>query len=106
VSYGWTWTAENETQIATLPVGYGDGVPRNIGTLGGCVLIAGKKCPIVGRATMDQLMVDVTDLPVKIGDEVTLIGSQADVSITATDWADLIGTISYEVLTSFGERLD
>lgn len=106
VSYGAQWTAEKETRIATVPIGYGDGVPRNIGSSGGSVLIFGARCPIVGRVTMDQLMVDVGNLSVAVGDKVTLLGTEGNVTISPTEWADHLGTISYEILCRLGERLD
>lgn len=106
VSYGARFVAEKETRIATVPIGYGDGVPRNLGTSGGSVLIFGVRCPIVGSVTMDQLMVDVGTLSVSVGDKVTLLGTEGNVTISPTEWADLLGTISYEVLCRLGERLD
>ena len=84
VSYGGRFVAEKETRIATIPIGYGDGVPRNLGMSGGSVLMYGVRCPIVGRVTMDQLMVDVGAWSVEVGDKVTLIGTQVHVSISAT----------------------
>lgn len=106
VSYGARFEAERETRIATLPIGYGDGVPMNLGLSGGSVIIFGVRCPIVGRVTMDQMMVDVTNLSVGIGDKVTLLGTEGNVTISPTEWGDLTGTISYEILCRLGERLD
>ncbi|HQZ15089.1 MAG TPA: alanine racemase, partial [Acidimicrobiia bacterium] len=105
VSYGARFTTDKDTQIATLPIGYGDGVPRNYGLSGGSVLIHGIKCPIVGRVTMDQTMVDVGDLSVKAGDKVTMIGTDGNSTISTTEWGDLTGTISYEILCRLNERL-
>jgi len=105
VSYGARYTADRDTQIATLPIGYGDGVPRNYGLSGGKVLIRGVRCPIVGRVTMDQAMVDVGKLPVSVGDEVTMIGTDGNSTISTTEWGDLTGTISYEILCRLNERL-
>ncbi len=105
VSYGGEFKTKKDTKIATLPIGYGDGLPRNYGLLGGCVLIHGVKCPIVGRITMDQSMVDVGDLAVNVGDEVTLIGTDGEATISASDWGKLTGTISYEVLCRLNERI-
>ena len=70
-------------RVATVPAGYADGVPRNLGMVGGEVLIRGRRRPIVGMVTMDQLMVDVGDVPAELGDEVVLIGRQGDEEITA-----------------------
>ena len=88
-----------------MSAGYADGVPRNLGLAGGEVLIGGRRHPIAGVVTMDQLMVDVGDPPVEAGDEVVLIGRQGDEEITATDWAERLGTISYEVVTGIGARV-
>jgi alanine racemase len=69
------------------------------------VLVRGRRHPIVGIVTMDQLMVDVGDEPVQAGDEVVLIGRQGDAEITATEWADVLDTISYEIVTGIGARV-
>lgn len=106
VSYGARYVAEHPTQIATLPIGYGDGVPRNLGINGGSVLIHSVKCPIVGNVTMDQMMVDVGNLSVNVGDRVTLWGSDGNLSISPVEWADLTGTISYEILCGLSERVE
>jgi alanine racemase len=92
--------------LATVPVGYADGVPRRLFEAGGEVLIRGRRRPIAGVVTMDQLMVDCgPDGDVEVGDEVVLIGSQGDQRIGAADWARLLGTVSYEVLTGIGNRV-
>jgi alanine racemase len=105
VSYGWRWTAEHDTRIATLPVGYSDGVPRNLGLAGGQVIINAVRCPIVGAVTMDMMMVDIGNLSVNVGDKVTLIGQDGNESISPTEWADLTGSIPYEMICRLGERL-
>ena len=113
VSYGWRHTFDAATTIATVPVGYADGVPRRLGTLtgqaearpGADVLIGGRRCPIVGVVTMDQLMVDVGDSAVAAGDEVVLLGRQGDQQIRAEDWADRLGTIGYEVVCAISARI-
>jgi alanine racemase len=93
-------------RIAVVPLGYADGVPRNLGLRGAEVLLGGRRRPIVGAVTMDQLMVDVTDADtVSIGDEVVLLGDQGEERITASEWADRLGTIPYEVLVGFGARV-
>ncbi len=101
VSYGHTWTAPRDTNLALLPIGYADGVFR---TLGGRldVLINGRRRPGVGRICMDQFLVDLGPGPVDVaeGDEAILFGPGARGEPTAQDWADLIGTIHYEVVTS------
>jgi len=92
--------------VATLPLGYADGVPRRLFAGGGQVLIDGRRRPIVGVVTMDQTMVDCGDDAVAIGDEAVLIGTQGGDSISATDWADRLGTIGYEVVCGISGRVD
>ncbi len=104
VSYGGRWTATSKTRIATVPIGYADGVPRRLGLVGGRVLVGGSMCNIRGVVTMDQLMIEVPD-DVALGDEVVLLGSQGSESITAWDWADKLDTIAYEVLCGIGPRV-
>jgi alanine racemase len=91
--------------VATVPIGYADGVRRRLGLLGQEVLIGGRRHPIVGVVTMDQLMVDVGDTPVAVGDEVVLLGRQGDEEVTAIEWADRLDTIAYEVTCALGPRL-
>ena len=105
LSYGLHYELGRDAQIATVPIGYADGVPRNLGLTGGEVLIRGHRCPIAGSVTMDQLMVDVGDLGVEPGDEVVLLGGQGEHAITANDWAERLGVIGYEVTTRLGPRL-
>lgn len=109
VSYGWRHRFETETTVATVPIGYADGVPRRLGTLsdrtGADVLIGGRRHPIVGVVTMDQLMVDVGDDDVAVGDEVVLIGRQGDESIRAEHWAERLGTIGYEIVCGISPRV-
>jgi alanine racemase len=101
VSYGHTWIAERDTNLALLPVGYADGVFRSLGGRLG-VQINGRRYPGVGRVCMDQFVVDLgPGTPdVAEGDEATLFGPGASGEPTAQDWADLLGTIHYEVVTS------
>jgi alanine racemase len=105
VSYGLRHTFERATTVATLPLGYADGVRRSLAAAGGEVLIGGRRCRIVGVITMDQLMVDVGDLDVAVGDEAVLIGRQGDEEISATEWADRLGTIAYEITCGISPRL-
>lgn len=109
VSYGWRHEFPEPTTVATVPLGYADGVARRLGTLpdrpGADVLIGGRRCPIVGVVTMDQFVVDVGDLPVVVGDEVVLLGTQGAERITATEWADRLGTIGYEVVCAISDRV-
>ena len=80
-------------------------MPRNLGLAGGQVLLRGRRYPIAGVVTMDQLMVDVGDDPVEPGDEVVLLGRQGDEHVTATEWAERLGTIAYEIVTGIGPRV-
>jgi len=105
ISYGLRHTFKSDTAVATVPIGYADGVPRRLSGVGGEVLVAGRRRPIVGVVTMDQLMVDVGDLPVEVGDEVVLIGRQADAEILAVEWADRLGTIGYEIVCGISTRV-
>src|SRR5262245_53134376 len=105
LSYGLRYELPRPTRIATVSAGYADGVPRNLGLAGGEVLVGGRRCPITGVVTMDQLMVDIGDADVEVGDEVVLIGRQGDDEVTATEWAEHLGTIAYEVITGIGARV-
>ena len=107
VGYGAAWTARHVTRLAVVAVGYADGFPRAVSAAdaapGGEAIIAGQRCALAGRVSMDLLAIDVTDLPdsdVKRGDLVTLIGGD----ITVDEVAKIAGTIGYEVLTSLGQR--
>lgn len=109
ISYGRTFVAKRDSVIATLPVGYADGVPRSLSNKGQ-VLIRGRRCPIVGRVTMDQIMIDVTDLAaaglsIKVGESVILIGRQEKEEIPADEWARWAGTISYEIFSGISARV-
>ena len=104
ISYGHTFVTKKSSEIATVPVGYADGVPRRVSNKG-FVLIKGKKRPIIGRVTMDHFMVDVTGLSVKIGEPVVLIGSQGREYISAHNWADWAGTIPYEIFCGISKRV-
>ena len=105
LSYGLRYALPAAGRVATVPVGYADGVPRNLGLTGGEALIGGRRHPIAGAVTMDQLMVDVGDDPVEVGDEVVLLGAQGGDAITAEEWAARLGTIAYEVVTGIGPRV-
>jgi alanine racemase len=105
VSYGQRHRFERDTTVATVPAGYADGVPRRLSAMGGEVLIGGRRHPIVGVVTMDQLMVDVGDTPVSVGDEVVLIGAQGSDRITANEWGSRLGTIGYEIVCGVSARV-
>ncbi|HEY0454581.1 alanine racemase [Actinophytocola sp.] len=98
VSYGQTWTAPRDTTLALVPVGYADGVPRLLsGRMD--VWLAGRRRPVVGRVCMDQIVVDCGDDEVPVGAEVVLFGAGDRGEPTATEWANTIGTIDYEIVT-------
>ncbi|MDQ1455957.1 MAG: alanine racemase [Actinomycetota bacterium] len=105
LSYGLRYETSKPTRVATVPIGYADGVPRELSERGGGVLIGGRRHPIAGTVTMDQLMVDVGDQAVEVGDEVVLIGSQGGVRISADDWAARMQTIAYTVVCGVGPRV-
>jgi alanine racemase len=105
LSYGLRYALPAAGRVATVPVGYADGVPRNLGLTGGDVLIRGRRHPMAGTVTMDQLMVDVGDDPVEVGDEVVLLGAQGGEAIGAEEWAERLGTIGYEIVTGIGPRV-
>jgi alanine racemase len=105
ISYGLRHRFERDTTVATVPIGYADGVPRRLFSVGGQVLVAGRCHPIVGAVTMDQIMVDVGDTDVAVGDEVVLLGRQGPATITADDWAVPLDTISYEIVCGIGPRV-
>jgi alanine racemase len=109
VSYGHRAITTEECVIATVPLGYADGVPRRLWSEGGEVLIGGKRFPIMGVITMDQLMVNcgpVGKCQVEVGDEVVLIGKQGSEVISTAEWADALGTIAYEVTCGIGARIE
>jgi len=105
VSYNATFRATRPTRIALLPVGYADGYNRLLSNRGD-VLVRGQRAPIAGRVTMDQTMIDVSDIAdAAIGDEVVLVGTQQDQRITADDLAIRTGTIAYEILCAVSARV-
>lgn len=105
ISYGHSYVTNHETVIATVPVGYADGYPRLLSSLGK-MLIRGVHANIVGRVCMDQLMLDVGHIPnVQEGDEVVVLGKQGDEEITADELAQLTGTINYEVVSRLLARV-
>jgi alanine racemase len=104
VSYGATWAPAADTRVVTIPIGYGDGWPRALSSRGE-VLVRGHRHPIVGRICMDQLMVDIGQDSAFNEDEVVLIGTQGNETISAEDVARTAGTIAYEILTGLNERI-
>jgi alanine racemase len=106
VSYGLRYTLTGPSTVATVPIGYADGVPRRLGDVGGEVLVRGRKRPIAGRVTMDHVMIDCAeDVDVAVGDEVVLLGHQDAEHVSAWDWALALDTIAYEVVSGIGSRV-
>ena len=107
VSYGLRRAVKGKSTIATVPLGYADGVPRGVWATSQEVLVRGQRCSIAGTVTMDQLMVDTTDCDgVQVGDVVTLIGADGDDAISASEWANAIGTIDYEIVCGISNRME
>ena len=105
ISYGQTFITRRDSLIATLPIGYADGYPRLLSNRGQA-LVGGKRAPVAGRVCMDLTMLDVTDIAkVQQGDEVVLLGTQENETISADEMAAWADTISYEILTSIGARI-
>lgn len=105
VSYGRTFTAEKEMKIATVPIGYADGYTRQFAANGAQILVKGRRCPILGRICMDQLMIDLGDLDAHIGDTVTVFGKDGGNEISVDELAELNGTINYEIICNIGARV-
>jgi alanine racemase len=105
VSYGHRFVSTQPTTVATLPIGYADGVPRRLWSQGGAVLIGGKRRPIIGVVTMDQLMVDCGNDDIAVGDEAVLLGVQDAESIRVEEWARALDTIGYEITCGIGPRV-
>jgi alanine racemase len=106
VGYGSTWKAQGKARVATIAIGYADGVHRARSNRGD-VLVRGRRAPLIGAVSMDAITLDVTDVAgVRIGDVATLIGADGDERITAEEVGEWSGTISYEVLTSIGPRVE
>jgi len=103
-SYGRIRPLVSASTVATVPIGYADGYPRGLST-NGHVVIGGAAHPLAGTVTMDQIVVDVGDADVGVGDEAVLMGRQGDAGITADDWARALDTISYEVVCEIGPRV-
>lgn len=105
--YGLKFVADRDMKIATLAIGYADGLPRDLSTKGGSVLIRGHRAPIIGLICMDQALIDVTEIEgVMEGDIATVIGTDGKEEILASDLADQCGTITNEILSRLGARLE
>jgi alanine racemase len=108
LGYGLRGRIDYDSVIATVSIGYADGVPRALFARGAHVLLRGQRFPIIGTITMDQLMIDCgppTNLMPEVGDSVVLLGAQGDNVIGANDWADLLDTVPHEILSRIGPRV-
>ena len=105
IGYNGTFELKQDTLVATVPVGYADGYNRLLSNYG-YVLCQGKKLPIIGKVCMDQFMVDASQVPqLQVGDEVTLLGNDGDVSITVTEMASMLKTIEHEIVCGIAPRV-
>ncbi len=105
VGYGATYRATKDERWATVAIGYGDGLPRALGNRGSA-LVRGRRVPIIGRISMDVTVVDISEVAsVGSGDVVMFLGADGEERITVDEMAELVGTISYEILTGFTPRL-
>lgn len=105
ISYGHQYTTKGETRVGLVPLGYADGIPRHAGNVGP-MQVGGRRYTVAGRVCMDQMVLDLgPDSPASAGDEVVLIGREADGEPTAQDWAAAIDTINYEIVTRLGPRV-
>ncbi len=106
ISYGRTFITPRPMRVATLSAGYADGYPRQISNRGAAMIVRGKRCPLLGRVTMDLMVIDVSHLPeARVGDEVVLMGRQGDEEISAEDLAERAGTIHWDIVTRIGSRV-
>ncbi|HET7227292.1 MAG TPA: alanine racemase [Chthoniobacterales bacterium] len=106
ISYGRTFITPKKMRVATLSCGYADGYPRHLSNRGASVLVRGQRCPLLGRVTMDLMMIDVSNLPVAaVGDEVVLMGRQGNEEVSCTELADRAHTITWEIMTRIGPRV-
>ena len=104
-SYGRRRALPAPATVVTVPIGYADGFPRSLFGAGHEVLIRGQRFPLAGQVTMDQIVIDAGSAEIEVGDEVVLLGAQGTERITASEWAEHLGTISYEVLCGIGPRV-
>jgi alanine racemase len=106
ISYGRTFITPKPMRVATLTAGYADGYPRHLSNRDAAVLVRGQRCPLLGRVTMDLMMIDVSGIEdVDVGDEVILMGRQGDQEISAAELAERAGTITWEITTRVGARV-
>jgi alanine racemase len=106
ISYGRTFITPKPMRVATLTAGYADGYPRHLSNVGADMLVRGKRCPLLGRVTMDLMVIDVSHLPdVDVGEEVVLMGKQGNQHDCCTELGEKAGTITWEITTRIGQRV-
>jgi len=106
ISYGRTFITPKPMRVATLTAGYADGYPRHLSNVGADMLVRGKRCPLLGRVTMDLMVIDVSHLPdVDVGEEVVLMGRQGEEEIPCVELSDKAGTITWDITTRIGQRV-
>jgi alanine racemase len=106
ISYGRSFITPRQMRVATVSAGYADGYPRHLSNREAAILVRGQRCPLLGRVTMDLMMIDVSHLKdVEVGDEAVLLGRQGGEEVSATELADRAGTISWEIVTRVGSRV-
>jgi alanine racemase len=106
ISYGRTFIAPQNMRVATLSAGYADGYPWHLSNRGAAVLVRGKRCPLLGRVTMDLLVIDVSALnDVQVGDDVVLMGRDGTEEISCAELAERAATITWEIVTRIGVRV-
>jgi alanine racemase len=106
ISYGRTFIAPRKMRIATLSAGYADGYPWHLSNRGAAVLLRGQRCPVIGRVTMDLMMIDVSNIDnVQVGDEVVLMGRDGSEEVSCVELAEKAGTITWEIITRIGARV-
>jgi alanine racemase len=106
ISYGRTFITQRKMRIATLSAGYADGYPWHLSNRGAAVLVRGQRCPLIGRVTMDLMMIDVSNIDnVQVGDEVVLMGRDGSEDISCAELAEKAGTITWEIITRIGARV-
>ena len=106
ISYGRTFIAPQKMRIATLSAGYADGYPWHLSNRGATVLVRGQRCAVIGRVTMDLMMIDVSKVEaVRVGDDVVLMGRDGSEEVSCAELAEKAGTIPWEIVTRIGTRV-
>jgi alanine racemase len=106
ISYGRTFITPEKMRVATLSAGYADGYPRHLSNRSAAMLVRGQRCPLLGRVTMDLMMIDISHVAgAAVDDEVVLMGRQGDEEISVTELAERADTITWEIITRIGSRV-